>query len=705
MFDAIGLSLPAESIPAKSPTPDKFSVSTTAFSLHFEVGADRRLYQRAVGSDYVHTKLSRADESYPQAGDGYVWEPALRVIHADGNTSTTLQFENIRRSKDESGRDLVRIQLRDPVYLLEVTLCFRADRDRDVIEQWTEIVNRESASITLERMASSSLLVTTNVHLMHFFGDWAKEMLTPIVEPITPGIKILDSKLGVRAHQFQNPFFVLSLDGPPTENDGRVLAGSLKWSGSFQCAFENDSKSIRALCGLNPYASAYHLNRDETFATPKMIWVWSENGLGEMSRKLHRWARDFGVRDGHKPRAVVLNNWEATGFDFDFNRVVDLYDPAKAVGVELFLLDDGWFGNKYPRISDDAGLGDWQPNAARLPNGLEPLANEAVKRGMRFGIWIEPEMVNPKSELFEHHPDWVIAQPKRELELQRNQLVLDLSHPEVQAFAWQTIRNVLGVRNITYAKWDCNRYVTQPGSSYLAADRQSHLWIDYVNALYALMEKTVKTFPTIELMLCSGGGGRVDYGALEYFHEFWPSDNTDPIVRVPMQWDYSYFFPTMAIGSHVTRWGNRPLHFACSVAMSGCFGMDLDLNKLSAADKAICARATDAYKRIRDVTALGDLYRLENPHNSYRGALNFVSPDQVRAVIFTFQLEDGPQSPVHPQGLDPAKTYTVKELNPMPSRAAMPEKGKTFTGEALMRDGLVPSCAQAVEAGVIELKS
>ena len=528
MFLAIGLSFTTETTRAKPPIPDKFSVGTNAFSLYFEVGADGRLYQRPVGSDDANATLSRADESYPQAGDGYVWEPALRVIHADGNTSTTLHFESLTRSKDESGRELVRIQLRDPVYLLEVALCFRADHDRDVIEQWTEIVNRESAPITLERMASSSLLLSTDVHLMHFFGDWAKEMLTPIVEPITPGTKILDSKLGVRADQFQNPSFVLSLDGPPAENSGRVLAGSLEWSGSFQCAFDNNSKSIRALCGVNPYASEYHLNPGEEFTTPKMIWIWSGNGLGEMSRKLHQWARDFGVRDGHKPRAVLLNNWEATGFSFDFNRIVGLYDPAKALGVELFLLDDGWFGNKYPRISDNAGLGDWQPNAARLPNGLEPLATEAVKRGMRFGIWIEPEMVNPKSELFEHHPDWVIAQPKRELELQRNQLVLDLSRPEVQAFEWQSISSVLGVPNITYAKWDCNRYVTQPGSSYLAPDRQSHLWIDYVNALYALMEKTAKTFPRTELMLCSGGGGRVDYGALKYFHEFWPSDNTDP---------------------------------------------------------------------------------------------------------------------------------------------------------------------------------
>jgi len=691
---------------AKPVSSEKFNVSTETFALEFEVGEAGRLYSHPAGAGLGNTKLERNDESYPPAGDGYIWEPALQVVHADGNNSTALIFDSVTRTNDDTGRELTRIKLHDPAYPLVVTLNFCADRKRDVIEQWTEIVHHEPGAIVLERMASSALrLPAKNVYLTHFFGDWAKEMLSPITELITPGTKVLDSKIGVRADQFRNPSFVLSLDGVPAENSGRVLAGSLEWSGSFQCAFDDYGTGIRALCGVNPFASAYHLQPGETFTTPKMIWVWSTNGLGEMSRKLHAWARDYGMRDGHKTRAVLLNNWEATGFDFDFNRIVGLYDPAKAIGTELFLLDDGWFGNKYPRIDDRAGLGDWQPNHSRLPGGLAPLADEAVKRGLRFGIWIEPEMVNPKSELFEQHPDWVIRQPKRELELQRNQLVLDLTRPAVQAFEWQTIRDVLGVSNVSYAKWDCNRYLTQPGSSYLAPDRQSHLWIDYVNALYALMDKTAKTFPDLELMLCSGGGGRVDYAALKYFHEFWPSDNTDPVQRVPMQWDYSYFFPPMAIASHVTHWGNRPMHFACSVAMSARFGMDLDLNKLSASDKAICAGAITAYKQIREVTQLGDLYRLENPHDTFRGAVGFVSPDRTRAVVFAFQLKEGQNIAVHPQGLDPARRYTIHEINPAPGRGVIPQEGKTFTGEELMRDGIVPSCSHPVEASVIELGS
>jgi alpha-galactosidase len=695
----------APPLPVALPPYETLNLKTKSFAVNFQVGDDGRLYQRPIGADDPNAKLQRDDECYPQAGDGYVWEPALQVVHADGNTSTVLIYDGMTHTNVSADIEVTQIHLHDPAYPFEVVLSFRMHHDEDVIEQWAEIRHQESGSVTLQRLASTSLLLTTNVYLTHFFGDWAKEMLNPITEKITPGTKVLDSKLGVRADQFQNPSFIFSLNGRATETNGEVLAGSLAWSGSFQLAFDDNSEGVRALCGINPFASAYHLNPNETFTTPTMIWVWSANGLGEMSRKFHRWARDFGMRDGHKTRAVLLNNWEATGFDFDFNRIVSLYDPAKELGVELFLLDDGWFGNKYPRANDHAGLGDWQPNRQRLPDGLAPLAAEAVKRGLRFGIWMEPEMVNPNSELFHKHPDWVICQPKRELELQRNQLVLDLTRPGVQQFEWKAIQSILGVSNITYAKWDCNRYLTQPGSSYLPPARQSELWIDYVQALYALMDKTAKAFPDTELMLCSGGGGRVDYGALKYFHEFWPSDNTDPVARVPMQWDYSYFFPPMAIASHVTHWGNRPMHFACSVAMSARFGMDLDLTKLPALDKAICGGAISAYKKIRAVTQLGDLYRLENPHENFRGALNFVSSDHSRAVVFVFQLQDGQNIPVRPQGLDPAKNYTIYELNPAPGRTPMPQEGKMFTGEELMRDGLEPSCSKALEASVIELGS
>lgn len=688
--------------PTALPVNESFTVGTAGFSIQFEVGPDGRLYQRAIGmSD--KGRPQRNDEAYPQAGDGYIWEPALQAVHADGNTSTALLFESMAKTDEGAGRELTEIKLRDPEYPFAVSVFFRTHRDRDIVEEWTQIRHNEAAPVRIDRMASSSLLLTPgNVHLLHFYGDWANEM-NPVSELLTVGTKVLDSKIGVRAHQFGNPSFILSFDGPAKEDSGRILAGSLAWSGSFQCAFDHNGQRLRALCGINPYASAYFLKPDTTFTTPTMIWAWSKAGLGDMSRKLHAWARDYGIRDGHQPREVLLNNWEATGFDFDFRRIADLYAPAKKMGVELFLLDDGWFGNKHPRVSDQAGLGDWEPNRSRLPDGLAPLAGEALKTGLRFGIWLEPEMVNPLSELFEKHPDWAIRQPKRALELQRNQLTLDITRPEVRDFEFQLIKNTLSVPGVSYAKWDCNRYLTQPGSPWLAPDRQSHLWIDYVQGLYSLMDQTVKEFPKTELMLCSGGGGRVDYGALKYFHEFWPSDNTDPIRRVMMQWDYSYFFPAMTLSSHVTHWGNRPMHFACSVAMSARFGMDIDLAKLPDADKAICAGAISAYKRVRDVVHLGELYRVERPHDQARGVLNYVSQDRSRAVVYVFQLKDGEPLTARPQGLDAGKKYVIHELNPAPGRPAIPQEGKTLTGEELMRIGIVPSCSKGIEACVIEL--
>ena len=318
--------------PSALPPYDTFGLKTKNFTVNFQVGDDGRLYQFPIGSA-ENSKLLRDQEFYPQAGDGYVWEPALEVIHADGNTSTVLLYDGMMQTNESPNIEVTRIHLHDPAYPFEVTLCFRTHYHEDVVEQWTEIRHHESGVVTLQRMTSSSLLFATNVYLTHFFGDWAKEMMYPITEQITPGVKVLDSKLGVRADQYQNPSFILSLNARATETNGEVLAGSLAWSGSFQCTFDDNVEQIRALCGINPFATAYHLKPDETFTTPTMIWVWSDHGFGDMSRKFHDWARDFGIRNGHQTRDVLLNNWEATGFDFDFNRIVSLFGPAKDLGV------------------------------------------------------------------------------------------------------------------------------------------------------------------------------------------------------------------------------------------------------------------------------------------------------------------------------------------------------------------------------------
>ena len=655
------------------------------------------------------TKEDALPPVLPAAGDGYIWEPALRAVHADGNTSTDLQFVSTATERTDDNVSVTRVQLRDPAYPFFVTLCFRTYREQDVVEQWVEIHHDEPGAVTLYNFASTALVLPSakGTFLTTFQGDWADEA-QPVEEKLSQGIKIVDSKLGVRADQYVQPSFLLGLGAPAKEESGKVIAGSLEWTGSFQLAFENHQNHLRALCGMNPFDSQYHVARGETFATPAMVWAYSDAGKGPLSRQLHRWARRYVLRDGDRPRAVLLNNWEATGFNFDEVKLLSLFDGAKQAGMELFLLDDGWFGNRYPRNSDKAGLGDWQVNEKKLPNGLTFLADNARQRGLRFGLWFEPEMVNPQSDLFGAHPEWVIQQPHRPLQLMRNQAVLDLTRPEVRDFAFHVLDDALTKNpGISYVKWDCNRYITQPGSTYLKPENQSHLWIDYVRALYGIMAQVAERHPKVEMMLCSGGGGRVDFGALRYFHEFWPSDKTDPVRRIPMQWNYSYFFPSMAVAGHVTHMGNRPLKLALDVAMSVRLGFDVDLAKYKPEELRFLTAAVALYKtELRDVVQQGNLYRLEDPEEGPRVSLNYVSADLSRAVLFVYQTGKPPATPAaaHPRGLDPQRQYLVREVNlPEGTASSLPENGKTMAGATLMSEGLASPWHTPQDSAVIEI--
>ena len=678
---------------------------------HAPDGKLAQLYYGPPDQAPKHTEEATASPppAYPAYGDGFVLEPALRATHADGNTSTDLRFTGAQTHQDADVAE-TRVELRDPAYPFAVTLCFRAYQAEDVIEQWAEIRHDEPGEVTLHDYASSSLcLPGTRTFLTSFHGDWADEM-NPTVEPLTPGIKVLDSKLGVRADQFTAPSFLLSVDTPAQEESGAVIAGSLQWSGSFRLAFEHDTKDgrTRALGGVNPFAAEYHLPAGQVLATPRMTWSYSAGGTGPLARQLHRWARRYALRDGGRVRDVMLNNWEATEFKFDEARLLGLFDGAKEVGADLFLLDDGWFGNRRPRNRDDAGLGDWQVNHQKLPHGLSFLADEARQRGLRFGIWLEPEMVNPASDLFETHPDWAIQQPRRRPDLSRNQLVLDLTRPEVREFSFHVLDDTLTQNpGISYVKWDCNRYLTQPGSPFLSAGRQSHLSVDYGRALYDIMERVEAKHPGVEMMLCSGGGGRVDYGALRHFHEFWPSDNTDPVRRVAMQWNYLQFFPAMTVSAHVTRWGKRPLKLALDVAMSGRLGLDLDLGKSTPEERRFLAAAVALYKKeLRDTVQLGDLYRLEAPGTGERVSLNYAAPDGRRGVLFIYQTQaaggDEGKRRVRVRGLDPARRYRVREVNlPEGVASALPEDGRILDGKTLLETGVTNPCAQPQDSAVV----
>jgi alpha-galactosidase len=675
---------------------------------------DGRLYQAYIGSKLNTPEIFKQlkgdqHQAYATYGTGNLFEPAIRMTHTDGNPSLELKYTSHNIEKPDANTTLTNILLKDPEYPVEVTLHIKAYAAEDVIEQWVEIVQKEAKPVTIFNYASSMLHFDADKYwLTQFHGDWAEEVKMQESE-LTSGIKIIDTKLGTRAHMYQSPIFFLSLNEKSDENSGELIAGTLGWSGNFRFLFELDEQnSLRIISGINPFSSEYTMQPGKPFKTPSFIFTYSNKGKGLASRNLHRWARNYGVMAGNKSRLTLLNNWETTYFSFNEPRLDGLLDDTKKMGLDLFLLDDGWFANKYPRNDDRAGLGDWQENKLKLPDGLGYLVREADKRGVKFGIWIEPEMVNPKSELYENHPDWVLRYPNRPEVYYRNQLTLDLTNPKVQEFVYSTV-DVMLTKNpgIAFIKWDCNSMITNPYSAFLK-DKQSHLYIDYVNGLYDVLSRLRQKYPDLPIMLCSGGGGRVDYGALKYFTEFWASDNTDPLERVYIQWGYSYFFPSIAVCNHITSWGKQSLKFKTDVAMMGKMGYDIPVKELTENELKFSQEAITNYKRLNDVIWYGDLYRLISPYEENRAVLMYVTGEKNKAVLFAYTLNSRfgeTFSRVRLQGLDPSRTYKIKEVNiPVEGRRFGPsENGKSYTGEYLMKIGLDLNTGSALSSLVYEI--
>ena len=649
--------------------------------------------------NFVQDNSGRYNGAYTPAGTFNLVEPAVQVTHADGNTSLELKYISYETKKIDENVSLISILLKDPLYADEITLYYKTYFNENVVEQWSVIKNSEKKPVRMQKYASANLYFTAHdYYLMHYNGEWGAEM-KPEEDLLSHGIKSIDSKLGTRANLYQPPTFMVSFDKPATEDEGNILLGQLAWSGNFKIDFEVDSyKNLRLIAGINPYASEYMLASGQEFTTPAFVYTFSANGKGEASRNLHHWATKYRLLDGGGSRLTLLNNWEATYFGFDENKLVSLFKGAKTLGVDMFLLDDGWFGNKHPRDADTAGLGDWQENVKKLPHGIGYLVKEAQAAGVKFGIWVEPEMVNPKSELYEKHKDWVIRQPNRPEKYYRNQLVLDLSNPAVQNFVFGVL-DTLFTKNPTLAfvKWDCNAVIYNAYSAYLQKQGlpQSQLYVDYVKGLYKVLERLRSKYPTVPMMLCSGGGGRVDYGALQYFTEYWPSDNTDPVERILIQWEYSYFYPAIASCNHVTDWSKLPLKFRTDVAMMGKMGYDIVVNNLSEKDLQFSQQAVSTYRSISDLVWHGDLYRLADPKENPLASLMFSSADKNRAVIFNYLtntrfMQTATQQPVKLKGLDLTKNYTVKEINLYPGTNSTVNASMVYSGNFLMTIGINP---------------
>lgn len=676
-------------------------ISTAATDLIFQVGTDGRLYQVYLGahllndSDLESLSGKSADgwEVYPGSGMEDYFEPALGITHRDGNMATLLKYVSAEKLEMDDNVAETVITLKDDVYPVEVKLHYMTFHRENIIKAWSEIRHREKKPVRMFRYASSMLyLEAPRYFLTEFSSDWAKEVRMSSQE-LQFGKKILDTKLGSRAAMHVQPFFQLGVGQEVAENQGEVLVGTIGWTGNFRFTFEVDNLgNLRVISGINPYASDYELQPGEWFKTPEFIFTYSRGGTGEASRNFHDWARRYQVKDGLGERLTLLNNWENTGFDFNEEKLLALMEEARHLGVDMFLLDDGWFGNKYPRKDDRAGLGDWEATASKLPRGVKALVKGAEKAGVKFGIWIEPEMVNPKSELFEKHPEWVIHLPNRELYYFRNQLVLDLSNPEVQEFVYGVVDGLMTENpEIAFFKWDCNSPITNIYSPYLK-EKQSQVYVDHVRGIYRVLERLKAKYPHLPMMLCSGGGARCDYEALKYFTEFWPSDNTDPVERIFIQWGFSQLFPAQVLCAHVTGWGRQPLKFRLDVAMMCKLGFDIGMAGMSGEEQAFCRGAVSHFKRLSPVILQGDLYRLVSPYETNHASVMYVDKNREKAVLYAYDIHPrfGEKLlPVKLQGLDPQKRYKVEEINLMPGKKSrLKSDGSVFSGDYLMKVGL-----------------
>jgi len=689
------------------------TIETKNFAIHYSIGKNGKVYQDYLGEKLLKNKeyetiASKGHEIFMPFGTNNLFEPTIRTIHTDGNPSLELLYSTHQTTQIDTNISETVIDLKDPKYPFQVALHFKAYYQQDVIEQWSEITHQEKKPITLYNFASAMIHFDAQSYwLTQFHSDWAKEMQMQ-ESKLTSGIKVIDSKLGTRPNEFQSPFFFLALNKQANENSGEVIAGSLSWTGNFRFTFEIDNEnSLRIISGINPYASEYQLKPNQKFTTPSFVFAYSNQGKGLASRNLHKWTREYCLLDGNKPRLTLLNNWESTFFNFDEPKLNKLIGDASKLGVDMFLLDDGWFGNKYPRDNDNAGLGDWEVNKTKLPNGIPGLTQEAKKQGVKFGIWIEPEMVNPKSELYEKHPEWILKLPNRDEDYQRNQLVLDLSNPKVQDFVFGILDNMLTKDpQIGYFKWDCNRTMSNMYSSYLKGN-QSHLFIEYTQGLYKVLDRVRSKYPHIPMMLCSSGGARVDYKALKYFTEFWPSDNTDPLERIYIQWGFSNFIPSIASCNHITSWGKQSLKYKTDVAMTGKMGYDIQIDRLSPEELLFSQNAIKTYKEIQKTIWFGDLYRLISPYEENRAALMYVDENKSNAVLFIFNLNtrfSEIMTNVKLNGLQPDKEYRIKEINLFPgTKSECRENDKILSGDYLMKVGVSSSTSNALTSSVFEI--
>ena len=666
------------------------------------------------------SNLAFHSESYPAFGIYSYNDKAMQVTHGDGNMSLDLAVESVKQYTVAEA-EITEILLKDKVYPFFVKQCYKAYKNSDVIGTWVEVTNQEKKPVTMYKFASAFIPVRRGDNwLTHFHGTWGAENMLQ-EERLTDGQKIIKNEDGVRNTTNENPSFMLTLDGKPQEETGHVFGASLAWSGNYTLKLDVDNnRIIKIYAGINEDASYYTLDPKKTFVTPEFAMTYSTTGKGGVSRNFHRWARMYKLSHADSDRDILLNSWEGVYFKVDQEVMAQMMKDMSQLRGELFVMDDGWFGDKYPRDGGSTSLGDWVVCKKKLPQGIEGLIASAKKCGIKFGLWIEPEMVNSKSELYEKHPDWIICQDNRTPTTGRGgtQMILDLSNPKVQDFVFGVVDNLMtNYPEIAYIKWDANASIMNYGSYYLPKDRQSHLYIEYHKGLNNVLERIRTKYPHLLMQACASGGSRVNYGLLPYFGEFWTSDNTDAYQRIYMQWGVSNFYPAIAMASHVSadknhQTGRRtPLKFRFDVAMSGRLGMEMQPKDMTDGDKEFAKRAIKAYKEIRPIVQHGDLYRLVSPYDKVGFAsLMYATPEKDKAVFFAYRMEyllNQVTPRVRMTGLDPDKQYKLIDMTPLKENKKNFLDGKVLSGKLLLEEGVeVPFSGEysSVVMQLIEVK-
>ena len=635
---------------------------------------------------------------YPTGGIGDYRESCLNIRNAAGNMGCELHYTGHEIYKGKKGlkglpasfatedeAETLEITLKDADLDLEVVLSYTAFEKENVITRSVRVQNQGKEDLRIEKILSACLdMDNENFSMLSLHGTWARERHIQTGE-LHYGKQVISSARGESSHQ-EHPFIALVTNGTEQEN-GKVYAMHFVYSRNIMaetelCQFDN----LRMTMGINPEEFSWLLTPGEEFQAPEVVIVYSGNGLGAMTRSYHDFYRNHLIRSKFKyeKRPILINNWEATYFDFNTDKLLDIAREAKKCGIEMLVMDDGWFGK---RNSDNCSLGDWKVNEEKITGGLKHLVDEVNKIGLQFGIWFEPEMISPDSDLYRAHPDWAIQIQGREATQSRNQYVLDFSRQEVRDYAYECVASVLRSANIAYVKWDMNRQLSDLGSSYLPKERQQELFHRYVLGVYELQERLVTEFPDLLLENCSGGGARFDPGMLYYSPQIWCSDNTDAVERLMIQEGSALIYPLSVIGAHVSDCPNHsvgrvtPFETRGHVALAGTFGYELDITKIPEEDRALIPEQTATYNKYRHLIQQGEYYRIASYRENHKYDCWALSSQDKKEVLVTYvQVLGVPNShsrKVFLRGFDPKVTYRLEGTE------------ETYTGEMLMKGGFL----------------